>query len=285
MRARVGRRLRRALGVGLVAALAVGATACSDADDSAASGETVEIGVGSDEAAPAEELAEETSATEPAWARAVPAVGASTLSADLAADLSAVGLAAPRASREGRRGAVESADYKGTMVIEIAYYNYCQGGGDLEFAGTREYEMDAEVFVNPPAEDGGVEERSPFNLIIGAEPGVEGTLSVVSATVARNNRTGETVLLDYWDIDQRGDDIDGEMTERGPISVLNSISTADLFWPCRPDMGSMILPEEIAAGATLTGTVSDDSIELKLIGQSFSREVRFRATIEVDLED
>jgi hypothetical protein len=284
MQERIGRRLRRGLGIGLVAALSVGAAACSDDDDSASSDETVEIGVGSDETAPAAELAEETSGTEPAWARALPASGSSTLSADVAAaDLSALGLAAPRASRG--RGSVKSADYNGTMAIEIAYYNYCQGSGDLEFAGSRKYEMDAEVFVNPPAEDGGVEERSPFNLIIGTEPGVEGTISVVSATVARNNQTGETVLLDYWDIDQRGDDITGEMTERGPISVLNSISTEQLFWPCRPDMGSMIMPHEIDTGAELTGTVSDDDIDLELVGQSFSREVRFRATIEVEREN
>jgi hypothetical protein len=169
------------------------------------------------------------------------------------------------------------------MTIEIAYYNYCRTG-NLDFAGSAEYELDAEVFVNPPAEQDGVEERSPFDLIIGSEYGAEGTVNIVSATVVLDPRNGQRVLFDYWDIDQDGDEINGVLTDRWPGVALNTISTAQLIVPCQTGL-VMVMPDTIAEGAEIEGTVDDDAVDLQLLGQSFDREVRFRASIEAERDD
>jgi hypothetical protein len=41
-------------------------------------------------------------------------------------------------------------------------------------------------------------------------------------------------------------------------------------------------PDDIAEGAELTGTISDDAVDLEVLGQSLDREVRFRARIHAE---
>jgi len=273
----------------LAAALSVALTACSSDDGENSSG-TVEVGPGSSDRAPAARRLSRTTATEPAWSAEIPDVATPQASDDdrrLVEGLAgSVGARPADASAFARaRGRGDSADYEGTTDIEIAYYNYCQTrDGNLGYAGRGEYELDAEVYVNPRAEESGVNERSPFNLIIGTENGVEGTLSAVSATVVTDTRDGRSALLDYWDIDRRGDRISGVLTDRWPGYILNTISTAQLIVPCQPDL-VFVMPDSIAAGAKLTGTIDADEADLVLLGQSYDREVRFRATISAERTD
>jgi hypothetical protein len=170
------------------------------------------------------------------------------------------------------------------MRIKIAYYDYCQTyDGNLEYAGSAEYEMDAEVFVNPPAEQDGVRERSPFNLLVGSETGVEGTIQLWSALVLTDVSDGRSVLFDYWDIDREGDDLSGVLTDRwAGLPTYNYIEATQLLVPCRPELGTLVQRDAIAEGAELTGTLTDDGVTIEVFAQSLDRELRFHVVIEAD---
>ena len=281
------------MAVVLVALLPVVATSCSSDDETSGSGseDTIEIGAGSEETAPAAANVSGEPGEEPAWTVQVPDIEAPLDTADarmaaqsLAGSSGLSELSADGLSRSSGRSA-ESGDYSGTMTIDVAYYDYCQTrDGNLGFAGSDTYEMDAEVFINPPAELDGERERSPFNLIVGTERGVEASMLLMSAQVVTDTRDGRSALIDYWDIDQDGDDISGVLTDRWPGLIFNSIETSQLLIPCQPQFGGFSMPDAIAEGAELTGTVTDDSIELEVLGQSFDREVRFHGVIEVERE-
>jgi hypothetical protein len=251
--------------------------------------DAVDLGPGAGEPAPAEARVEEDPGAEPGWADEVPAVAEADTPARAllqAADAASPALVAPPDSGEPpalNQTDPRHGDYEGTMAIEIAYYDYCQTfDGNLGYAGTQTYEMPVEVFLNPPAELDGRTERSPFNLIVTSQLGVEGALVLMSGQVATDQQDGRSVLIDYWDIDQDGDDFSGVLTDRWPGLVFNTISTNQLLVPCRPELGSFALSDPVAEGAGLEGTLTDDGILLEVLAQSLDREVRFRATIEVE---
>jgi hypothetical protein len=103
--------------------------------------------------------------------------------------------------------------------------------------------------------------------------------------VTTNNRNRETALFDFWRIRQDDDEIEGELTNRwSGLTTYNYIERSKLMWPCRPEMGSLVQREPIAEGATLTGTLTDDDVELELLGQSLDGELRFRAVFEAERE-
>jgi hypothetical protein len=234
----------------------------------------------------------DTPAREPAWARRVPAVAepqapleARARALDLAGGFR---LSPPTADSTAARtapsatGAATPGNYAGTMSIEVAYYDYCQtADGNLGFARSAKYQMAAQVFVNRRAENAGVVERSPFNLIVGTQVGVEASILLMSAQVVTDTRDGRSALIDYWDIDQHGDQITGALTDHWPGLSYNSIDTQQLLVPCQPNLGALTLSDPIAEGAQLAGTVTKDRITLQLVGQSLDREERFRATIAV----
>jgi hypothetical protein len=257
--------------------------------DSSRSGDAVAIGPGSDVVPPAEDVLDEDPGDEPAWTGGVPTVTQPEASRRVQMVALALagsnGIEAP--PTDGPTGAAEDAigsTYVGTMDIEIAYYNYCQTyDGNLGYAGSAEYTMAAEAYIDPPAEDAGVQERSPFNLIVATEMGVEGSLVLMSGQVVTNTLTGENVLIDYWDIDESDDGaITGVLTDRWPGLAYNYIVTAQPIVPCQSDL-VLALKDDVAEGAELAGTVTDDHIHLEVLAQSLDREVRFFATIDADL--
>jgi hypothetical protein len=281
----------------VVAAIAV--SACSDDSDpeAAAAEDPVEIGPGSEGTPPAAAIVEEAPGAEPSWVDRVPAIAApqAPVEARVAAlDLAGSSALSPPptkgsagATAAGSRNASTESDYSGTMSIEIAYYDYCQTyDGNLGFAGSAEYKMAAEVFIQPPAEERGVRERSPFNLLVGSETGVEGTIQLWSAQLLTDTRDGRSALFDYWDISQQGDEISGVLTDRwAGLPTYNFIEATQLLIPCRPELGTLVQRDSIAEGAELTGTVTEDRVELEVIAQSLDRELRFRAVIEADRAD
>ncbi len=251
-----------------VAVLAACSSGGRRAADSDAESAAVEIGPGAPEEAPASALLDAHPAQEPAWLARVPApVAASATPAQQAAALdvttSAALRAPPRFGRSTTTTTTEPDDagtlafahgtYRGTMTMDLAYFNYCvTRDGNLAYAGRRTYRSEVEVFVNDPAEDDGVTERSPFNLIVGSETGVEGELVVISATVTADNRTGKSALFDYWKIREHGGEIDGTLTDRWPGVALNTITTERPLVPCRPGF-TMALPDQLMEGATIAG--------------------------------
>ncbi len=274
----------------LITALLLGAAvACSDDDG----GDTVAIGAGSDETPPAEEISEDdSSGDEPSFVGDVPDVTEPRVTAEEAAVAAQIAggpqLAAPPdadATAELAQSEDTYGDYSGTMTIELAYYDYCQSSdGSLGYAGSATYEMAVDVFVNPPAALGGVTERSPFNLIVSSQLGVEGSLLLMSGQVVTDTTDGESALIDYWDIDRDGADFSGVLTDRWPGLVYNYLETSQLIVPCRPEMGAIAMPDSIAEGAELAGTFTSDGMELEVLAQTYDREVAFRAVVDVERE-
>lgn len=273
----------------LLAVVALGVIAWSLVACGGSGGAPVTIGPGSDERPPAELALERAPKAEPAWVDRVPDVAQPRATArERAATLEfaggASGLAAPPSEGPIPPGEVSSEQtYTGQMEIEIAYYNYCiTYDGNLAYAGSARYAMAAEVYLNPPAEDEGVTERSPFNLILATEYGVEGSILLMSAQVVTNSESGDTVLLDYWDLDQDGDGgVAGVLTDRWPGLAFNDITTAQPLVPCQPGI-VLAQTDDIAEGAELAGTVTDDHVHLEILGQSLDREIRFYAVVEAD---
>jgi hypothetical protein len=285
--------------VSLCVVAIIAAVACSGDDDSSASVSTppaaLEIGPGASDRPPAAANGDPAPDREPAWVDDVPTPTETALDGAKArafASAANSGLAAPpRRDRERTTTSATDAssvpigDYAGTMTLEIAYYNYCiTRDGNLAYAGSGAYELDSDVFINEPAEHDGVRERSPFNLIVASELGVEGSLLVMSGQVVTDTVDGRSAVIDYWDIDEVDGEIEGTLTDRWPGLAYNLITTSQPIVPCVEGLDAA-LPDQIAQGATLTGTISEDTIALELFGQSLDREVRFHAVIEAQLPD
>ena len=283
----VGRRRGRGLAV-VVAVACVLALACDDdADPDGAFGAPVEIGPGSEDTPPAETLADGSSDEEPEWVDRVPTLVAPRAGAAARAtalDLAATsGLSSPPRGGSASTSRSSADDYVGTMTLEIAYYDYCQTyDGNLGFAGSAQYEMEAEVHVGPPAEHEGVHERSPFNLMVASETGVEGSIFLWSAAVITDGRDGRSAIFDYWDVDADGEEVSGVLTDRWAPIIYNSIEATQLLVPCRAELGTIVQRDSIAEGAELTGTVTEDRVELEVLAQSFDRELRFRAVVDAE---
>jgi hypothetical protein len=273
-----GRRWVRRVPVGLAAVLLLTAGAsCSD-DGSEASDDdtTIAIGVGSTEIPPAARP-RRADASEPAWAARVPE-SRTPPPAPLPLSQLAGRRGLPAATSASQpAGAPARGTYRGTATVELAYYDRCVDGTP-RFVGSEGYEMDAEVFVSPPAEADGLAERSPFNLLIGAGRAVEGEMNVWSATVLYQN----DALLDYWDIDLRGRTFTGVLDHPWPGPDQNYVRTAQLLVTCRPEFPTIALPDAMAQGATLSGRSSGSEIELEIVGRTLDNEVRFRSVIEVE---
>jgi hypothetical protein len=269
--------------------LALGLAACGDDDDGGGAADAVSIGAGADEPAPAAVIARRPPGAEPRWAAALaaptPAVPPSAAAA-VSSFAESSGLRGPPRARPDSvpsRGSPFLGDYAGRATVEIAYYDYCQTyDGNLGYAGTRTYDVAADVFLNPPAEDDGARERSPFNVIVATEGGVEGAITVMSAQVVTDTRDGRSALFDYWDITERDGAIEGVLTDRWPGVAINTIQTSSLLVPCRPELGTLYSTDTIAEGATLDGRVGGDEIDLDLVGQSLDRERRFRVRLTAE---
>lgn len=276
-------------------------TACSSGGrDNASSTDdettAVEIGPGTPKQAPASSLIDADAQTEPDWVGRIASSAASTASPEQRAatlDLAAsLGLRRPgfgngststtQPGSANNSSAFPNGTYEGTMTMDLAYYNLCvTRDGNLAFAGRRTYTSDVEVYINDPAEDGGVTERSPFNLIIASETGVEGALVVVSATVAADTKSDTTVLFDYWRIREDDGEIEGMLTDRWSGFALNTITTEQPLVMCTPGF-PIAVPDQLMEGAAITGAGDGETLELEIIGQSLDRESRFRASIDVE---
>jgi hypothetical protein len=173
--------------------------------------------------------------------------------------------------------------YEGNLSIDVDYYGYdCQTlDPTLRLEGSRTYEMPVQVIRGPPAEAGGIRESSPYNLIVGADPGNEAGIGTVSATVAQE--PGDIpVLFEYWRMDVQGSNVQGELVNswRSAGLVLNIFPTDRLLVPCRPELG--MIPrsiQPIEEGARLEGSITDENAELTITGQTLDHERRFTGRI------
>jgi hypothetical protein len=175
------------------------------------------------------------------------------------------------------------------MTIDVAYYGYdCSTfpnitDTDLHHLEDRSFRMPVEVIRGPRSSVGRSQERSPFNLSVGADIGNEAGIQLLSATTAPDERDGKFVLFEYWRITQRGSRLEGRFVEGWRLAGLgaNVFPTTRLNVPCLPHLGwSPLTLQPIAEGAELTGTVTDSSFDLTVVGQTLDKERVFRARIK-----
>jgi hypothetical protein len=174
--------------------------------------------------------------------------------------------------------------YRGTLRITVGYYGYdCQLRDiDLHHQGTRTYRMPVAVVRGEQAVAEGIRESSPFNLIVQANPRNEAGITIVTATVGSDARDGSPILFEYWRIRASGSRLEGQLVQswRRAGLAANIFPTDRLIVPCRPDLG--LLPRTIQTineGARLSGTVTDQRVDLTIRGQTFDKERRFTARV------
>jgi len=190
---------------------------------------------------------------------------------------------APSPVAERFSDSAASVTYDGTLTIGVDYYSLdCQfRDADLHLIGSRTYEMPVQVVRGPPAEAEGIRESSPFNLIVGANPGNEAGITTISATVATDFR-GAPVLFEYWKIDVQGSAIQGELTNGWRQAGLsaNIFPTVRPIDPCHPELGVFPMSlEAIEEGARLEGSINDDRADLTITGQILDHTRRFVARV------
>jgi Tfp pilus tip-associated adhesin PilY1 len=132
--------------------------------------------------------------------------------------------------------------------------------GNLAYTGSQKCQTDAQVVVG----------------------GVEASTQIASATVAIDPHDAEGVVADNWDVEQDARHTNGVLTNCTRGVNLNSMQTMrPLGDPCQAGGPAMAMMVSLAAGAKLSGTVSDSAIDLELLDQSIDRERRFRAALDV----
>jgi hypothetical protein len=174
--------------------------------------------------------------------------------------------------------------YRGTLAITVAYWDRdCQfRDTKLHRQKTRTYRMPVTVDRNPPATDGSVPERNPFNLLVSADPTREAGITIASATVVANPQNGQLTLYEYWKFTRHGTELNGRLTRsfRQDGLALNLFPTETLIVPCSPYLGTMpAFPQTIDEGARLTGTFTDRRFDLTVKGRTFDLKRRFTARI------
>lgn len=168
--------------------------------------------------------------------------------------------------------------FAGTSVTVIRYYAFNPHTGQDEFIEEKNYTYPVFVFLNPPLTKDGVTEANPFNLQIypdrSSNPDEEGHLDISSALFIIGP-SGE-VLLQYWNITLVNGQIGGILTETHTAES----AAANLVWAWDDIAGIiMTMPFPVATGAVMTGTLSDNSIEINITGESVSTYRKFTSSI------
>jgi hypothetical protein len=225
---------------------------------------------------------------EPAWVSRVPPVAAPLASPEArAAALGMTGsfsITPVTTATDATRSVPRARDYKGSAVVDVAYYDGCRSGdGSLGFARSETYRMGGGASIHPPTEHQGIRERSPFNLVVSTDGAREGALGMFSALLLTDPRDGRSVVFDYWDLSTRGSVVSGTLTDswaRYGLAV-NQIRTTAPLVPCQPGAPSLSDENPIAEGARLTGTVTDERIRVTITGQTLHQPVKFRANFDL----
>lgn len=95
--------------------------------------------------------------------------------------------------------------------------------------------MPVQVVRGPPAAAEGIRESSPFNLIVGANPGNEAGITTISATVAPAPADGSPVLFEYWEMNVQGSSVQGELVNTwGDAGLARNIFVAQVSATASP---------------------------------------------------
>jgi hypothetical protein len=225
---------------------------------------------------------------EPGWTARVPAVTAPQAPPEArAAALGMTGsfsIAPVATPSDATRSTPRARNYKGSSVVDVAYYDGCSSGdGSLAFARSETYRMGGGGSIHAPTEHEGIQERSPFNLVLSTDYAREGAVGMFSALLLTDPRDGRSVVFDYWDISARGSTITGTLTDAWVQHgvAVNQIRTTAPLVPCQPGGPSLSDENPIAEGARISGTVTEERVRVTITGQTLHQPVKFRATFDL----
>lgn len=169
-------------------------------------------------------------------------------------------------------------EYHGTAQTIIRYYEFNPQTGQDDFIEEKQYDYPVTVFVSPPLEKNGMEENNPINLQVfpdrsnGQEE--EGHLDLSSALIfALEN---DWTVLQYWDLTLAGNDLNGHLSD----AHLAEAAAANLLWAWDDIAGIiMTMPFALKTGCTLQGSITDNSVQLSVSGESEDTYRKFQSTL------
>lgn len=144
------------------------------------------------------------------------------------------------------------------------------------------YERDVVVVFGPPrGAPGGLTETNPFNLFIGPgdpnETGQPGHWEIHSALLSGN------VLFQFWEYEQFEDGtFNGVLINPHNQEAIaaNLINVETPLIPGRPQLGVNTLPKAMGEGTQLSGSVSEDTVSIQLLGATIDQFTQFDSRIE-----
>ena len=116
-------------------------------------------------------------------------------------------------------------------------------------------------------------EDNPINLQLGqttvAGTTAPGSISIASAVRFRFTSIN-SLILPYWALAINGTAISGQLTQdhREEAAAINLLAAHVELAPCFPQHGTFVNQLAIAEGATLTGTITEQTVQLRIQGNT-----------------
>ncbi|WP_067179112.1 hypothetical protein [Microtetraspora niveoalba] len=164
--------------------------------------------------------------------------------------------------------------YRGRATVVVETYDYCSGARRI--ADRSRFSTTAELHVVPRLSGDGRTERNPFGwqFYVG-NVGQPGSFQFASAFLVGPRR----YLAEYWNT---GRSSTGQFNGR----LVQSHSNIGAAWnqfmankplvDCRPNLGVMLFPFAVAAGARINGVVTNGAARFTLIGATEESLYAFR---------
>jgi hypothetical protein len=177
-------------------------------------------------------------------------------------------------------------DFTGDLVTTVRYLSVCSGQ-QLSQQTTR---IPSRVTVRPPLRpnpndlQAPGQENNPINLILG-QTSVGGTIapgSINLSSAARFRFTSiNSLILPYWNLTLNGAALTGTLAQdhREEAAAFNLLAAHVELAPCFPQFGTFVNQLAIAEGATLTGTITPQTIQLRITGNTIDTFHPFTAEI------
>lgn len=169
--------------------------------------------------------------------------------------------------------------YAGIAQTEIKYYGYniVNNEVSLYLDHIKNCTNNIKLFISDPLIINGAEkEKNPFNIITiqsGHYP-QEGEIDLLSALLVPLE-SGRIYLAQYWQYDLEGTTIKGKLinTHASEGANLNIICA----WY---QLEQMLYPYDIAVNTSMEGSITKDSINMKIVGQAAGYAIYFTTVIK-----
>ncbi|QLG29760.1 hypothetical protein HUG10_19340 (plasmid) [Halorarum halophilum] len=169
---------------------------------------------------------------------------------------------------DGFPGSIERR-YRGTATTELPPTPLAPGS---ERPPVRH---DVLVTVGPQSAPGGAEPatRNPFHLSIATAdrdgPVPTGPGAVASTAVVLDPESGRRTVIDHWEIQAGADGVFSGVL-RTEDRTTNALTSRRELVPGRSET-TLLVTEALAGGTTLRGTVTEDEMEIRMVGNTVNR--------------